>query len=275
MSRLLLLSSDLNGTLVIPHTMQEMIRLAFPDCPERFERAREAFGRQTDGRLSIAEAFRIAGEASRGLTLRRAIEYALFHMDFMPGYEALIQFLRSSSICLAVVSTCYTVTLYVLRHHKHPDFPFFMRCNRLMFQDGSGRIVEEGDLETLIRLYLDPGKRRLPVFDTTTANGQINLGIATEEDKARSALEIADRLGLAHHQVAHIGDTMGDSGAILGVARAGGLGIAFNFNEALRDFLDRRAKEEMAAGRVVLVDPKAQGAALEHLLPVLEGGRAG
>ena len=54
-----LLSSDLNGTLVRPHTMQEMILFAFPGEPERYERARTAFGSQTEGRLSMEETFQI------------------------------------------------------------------------------------------------------------------------------------------------------------------------------------------------------------------------
>jgi phosphoserine phosphatase len=264
------LSSDLNGTLVVPHTMQEMIRRAFPGEPERFARARKVFTAQTEGRLPIEEAFRIAGEQTRGLSLREAIAYASEEMTLMKGYEAFMEFIKEKRIRLAVVSTGYSVTLYTLRYST-PTPPFQMRCNRLLFSDPHGRILGEEELEDLVRGYFQQSKPLTSRdYDRIRATGDVVLGIEREEDKARFALEMARELGIPPSQVAHMGDTMGDSGGILGVARAGGLGIAFNYNNPLAEFLRKEGSKEMASGRIVLVDPKGPDSDLRHVLPYLQ-----
>lgn len=270
-----LLSSDLNGTLVHPHTMQEMILFAFPGEPERYERARTAFSAQTEGRLSMEETFEIAGEQSRGLPLRAAIDYAMGEMAFVDGYSDLTEFLSARRMHLAIISTGYSVTLYVIRHGTQTPF-FHVWCNRLLFSEPSGRMLEEQELEALVRAYLnEPDARRSDRYDRILACGKVDLGIQNEADKARLALELARSLEVPQQQVAHMGDTMGDSGGIVGVARAGGMGIAFNYNQALEAFLLKEAKEELNAGRIVLVDAKGNEANLEHVLDLLERGAPG
>ncbi len=264
-----LLSSDLNGTLVQPHTMQEMIRVGFPHDPLRYERAREAFALQTEGRLPMDETFRIAGEQTRGLPLRAAIEYAR-HMPFLAGYASLMGFIEKKGIHLAIISTGYTVTLYVMRYAT-ATVPFHPRCNRLVFAHKGGQLIEEEELESLVRDYIQrPGASSRGLYDSIRATGDVVLGIMDEADKARLALEIARSLGVASSNVAHMGDTMGDSGGILGVARAGGLGIAFNYNKALETFLLREARQEIHTGRIVLLEPKGAGSNLGKVIPLLE-----
>ena len=272
MSPIRFLSSDLNGTLVHPHTMQEMIRLGFPGEPERFEKAKGAFGLQTQGLLSMDETFRIAGEQTRGLPLRAAIAYAVEHMFFVEGYGALTAFLKERRIALAIVSTGYTVTLHAMRYGT-PTPPFLARCNRLLFSDPRGRVLDEPELEGLVRAYVqDPGRRGQFDYEGIRATGEVVLGIRDEAEKARVALEMAGSLGIPPNEVAHMGDTMGDSMGILRVALAGGLGIAFNYNEALEAFLRKEGRRELDAGRIVLVDPKGSGPDLEHVLPFLDRG---
>jgi phosphoserine phosphatase len=264
------LSTDLNGTLVHPHTMQEMIRLGFPDEPHRFEAASHAFSLQTDGKLAMEETFRIAGKHTRGLPLRLAIDYALEHMPFVDGYEGLMEFVKARGIQLLINSTGYTVTHYAIRHGTGTPF-FHIRCNRLLFAEKNGRVLGEEGLEALVRAYLqEPGGRGQSLYGEIRATGEVILGIQDEADKARLALELAASLDVPPHQVAHMGDTMGDSMGILKVARAGGLGIAFNYNRALEAFLRREGGHELEAGRCVMVDPKGPGACLERVLPFLE-----
>jgi hypothetical protein len=45
--------------------MMDMVRVYFSDQPERFEKAKEAFNKQTSGLLSMKEAFAIAGPLTR------------------------------------------------------------------------------------------------------------------------------------------------------------------------------------------------------------------
>jgi phosphoserine phosphatase len=117
----------------------------------------------------------------------------------------------------------------------------------------------------------DPKQSTRPLYRDIQATGDVVLGIEDEEHKARVALDLALELGIPPQEVAHMGDTMGDSGGILGVARAGGLGVAFNYNRALEAFLWENGHDLLASGRVALVDPKGPGADLRHVIPLLDG----
>lgn len=264
------LSSDFNGTLVHSHTMQEMIRWGFPHEPRRWEEAARAFALQTEGRLSMVETFRVAGEMSRGLPLRSALDYNLSCLRFVNGYDSLMSFLRRRALHLAIISTGYTVSMYCLRYATR-TVPFSFACNRMLFAPGGrGEPLGEDRIEELVNRYiLEPGVREDSTYDRILATGEIEVGIQDEGDKAALALKMAFELGIDPKAVAHMGDTMGDSMGILGVARAGGLGIAFNYNAALEEFLRTEGASEMALGRIVLVDAKSPQATLEHVIPYL------
>jgi hypothetical protein len=198
-----------------------------------------------------------------------AIDYALDHMAFLEGYAAFVQFRSEREIQLAIISTGYSVTLYAIRHGTQTP-PFHVHCNRLLFADSDDRVLQETELENLVRHYIvDKVARQNPIYDQVLATGQVILGIRDEADKADLALEIARTQGLLEKHVAHMGDTMGDSGGILGVARAGGLGIAFNYNSALEAFLRSNGAAEIKVGRIVLLDAKGSSADLSHVLPLL------
>jgi len=250
--------------------MQEMIRWAFPAEPRRWEEASSAFLRQTEGTLSMAEAFAVAGAASKGLSLRSAIIYSMSGVRYLEGYHSLMAFLGKSKVPLAIISTGYTVTMYTIRYATR-TVPFRFVCNRLLFAPGgSGEPLEEERLERLVRDFvLRPELRDAPLYEEMRATGDVVLGIQQEAQKAEFALRLASEMGFPPEAVAHMGDTMGDSMGILGVARAGGLGIAFNYNQALEMFLRKEGARELALGRIRLVDPKGSGASLEHVIPLL------
>lgn len=128
-----LLSSDLNGTLVHQHTMSDMIRLAFPHEPERFEKAKSAFTRQTAGQLSMEETFRIAGPLTKGLRLRTAIEYTLSEIRFIDGFEEFVRTLHQKNIRFVINSTGYSVTTEVIKAVYGPEHIHDAICNRLIF----------------------------------------------------------------------------------------------------------------------------------------------
>jgi phosphoserine phosphatase len=247
--------------------MQEMIRYGFPNEPKRYRLAREAFSAQVRGRLSVAEAFSIAGRQTRGLTLEAAIHYSAREVQPMDGFHELMRFIRDSSMNFCIVSTGYTVTLYSIRYsHSMPSF--HMRCNRLLFAADTSNVLEEEALEELVRRRIE-GDSSLDLCHRYRATGEIELLIGDEADKPALIMEVAQRLGVKPQEIAHVGDTMGDSQGILQIARAGGLGIAFNYNEELEAFLKREGGEELDSGNIVLVDPKGKGADLSHVIPFL------
>ena len=266
-----LLSSDFNGTLVYPHTMQETVRYAFPDEPDRYEEIKTVFKAQTEGKLPMAEAFRSAGRLSKGIALGSAIEYTIREMEPVQGFDRFTDRLQREGIRLLINTTGYSVTLCAFRHHYRLQ-EIDCRCNRLLFAGVDGRILDEDELDSLVESYVRETPPPEPnLYTKIKASGQVALGIEDERHKARNALEYARSMGILPSETAHMGDTMGDSGGIMGVAEAGGLGIAFNYNSALEAFLHDRGADFISAGRIVFVDEKGPGANLEHVLPYLTG----
>jgi phosphoserine phosphatase len=267
MERIQLVSSDLNGTLVHQHTMMDMIRAGFPHEPERFEKAKDAFSRQTAGLLSMEKAFQIAGPLTKGLPLRIAIEYALSEMLFLNGFEAFIRTLHKQNIFFVINSTGYGITTEVIKAVYGPQYFYDVICNRLIFEH-HGKIVEEEALFEWVKAYVR-GDRSNRIYDDILAAGIVELGIRNENEKARLLFEMTDRLNIPRTAVVHIGDTMGDSGGICGVARNGGIGIAFNYNEALRICIEGVLKTEKIPGNIFLISPKSESSDIRDILRYL------
>ncbi|MFH0812622.1 MAG: haloacid dehalogenase-like hydrolase [Pseudomonadota bacterium] len=274
MKHIHLVSCDLNGTLVHQHTMMDMIRVYFPQGPERYEKAKEAFTRQTAGLLSMKEAFAIAGPLTKGLSLRNAIEYVTEEMRFLEGFEDLITTLSKHGKQFVINSTGYSVTTEVIKELYGPEKIYNVICNRLMFawSGDSHKTIDEVNLSQLVREYF-LGKKDETLYDEILATGEVELGIQDEGEKATLLFTIAERLKIPRTAIAHIGDTMGDSAGICEVARNGGLGIAFNYNEALKQYLEPVLEQEKILGEIILVEPKSKRTDLRKLLKMLVPGQ--
>ena len=265
-----LVSCDLNGTLVHQHTMMDMIRVYFPHMPERYEKAKDAFSKQTSGLLSIKEAFEIAGPLTKGLSLGNAIDYAQSVMRFLDGFEEFISTLYDRKKYFVINSTGYTVTTEAIKALYGPEKVSAVICNRLIFgwEGNPASSIDEDNLCKLVSDYFQSANNE-KVYDEILATGDVELGILDEEEKASLLFNLAEKLGIPGKATAHIGDTMGDSGGICGVARNGGLGIAFNYNAALKNYLDIVRKQENISGRIILAEPKSETANLRNLLRIL------
>ncbi len=264
-----LLASDLNGTLVHADTQLDMIEMGFPREPGRLEAARRAFALQADGKLSLEETLRTAGEQTRGLPLQSAI-ISLGRMRFVDGFAEFVAYLQDRRLATAIVTTAYSVTLYAMRY-RHPENRFFTASNQLVFASEEGGEIPEEDLERAVRLYFEnPAMQNDRFFRTSTATGEVRVHIREEGDKARIAMAMGETLGIPPSRTIVMGDTMGDSLGILALAKAGGLGIAFNYNRSLETFLRSEAEREIEEGRIVLIDPKGPRSDLRHVIPFLE-----
>lgn len=269
-NRVKLISSDLNGTLVHQHTMTDMIRIYLPHAPERYEKAQEVFSRQTAGRLSMREAFAQAGPLTQGLALRHAIEYVQTTMRFLHGFDEFVTSLYEHGIHFVINSTGYTVTTDAIKAlFGHEKF-FHVICNNLIFawEGDPLRTISPGELSMLVKAYFT-GQKDEPRYDVIRATGEVVLGIADESKKASLLFDLADSLGIPRGALVHIGDTMGDSAGIADVARSGGTGIAFNYNEPLRKYLVSVLEKEKLPGKIIFIDPKGPDSDLRHLLPIL------
>lgn len=267
-----LVSSDLNGTLVHQHTMSDMIRLYIGE--EAFRQAASVFKRQISGIATMEEAFAIAGPLTKGLTLRQAIEYTRTHMRHVDGFHEFIDTLYNARIPLVINSTGYSVTIYAIREQVSRAKIQGNIGNFLKFGENGNpnSTLREDKLEALIVDYfVNPESARKDIYDNIKATGVIELGIKDEIAKAKLIVDYARKHfpDVKHHQIAHIGDTMGDSEVIYAVAKAGGLGIAFNYNEALERFLREKIEAEAIAGRIVFVAPQSESANLMRVVPHL------
>ncbi|HPD61533.1 MAG TPA: hypothetical protein PKV48_07235, partial [Thermodesulfobacteriota bacterium] len=138
-----------------------MIRVYFPDQPERFEKAKEVFNRQTSGLLSMREAFAIAGPLTRGLTLRNAIRYVINDMKFLEGFELFISTLYERGIYFVINSTGYSITTEVIKALYGPEKIYAVICNQLIFGWGEDnhKVIAEAELSQLVKNYFRGGEK--------------------------------------------------------------------------------------------------------------------
>ncbi len=265
-----LVSSDLNGTLVHQHTMSDMIRIAFPDEPARYEKAKAVFSQQTSGRLSMKETFKIAGPLTKGLSLRKAIAYARSEMRFLTGFDDLISTFGRKGIYFVINSTGYSVTTAVIRAVFGPEKIHEVINNRLIFglEGHPEKAISDSVLSDLVKNYF-LGPHAEKIYDELLATGEVELGIQDESQKAKQLFEIAERLDIPRTALAHIGDTMGDSRGIYETALHGGLGIGFNYNDALKAYLKGVLENEKLPGEIILIEPKSETSDLRRISDIL------
>ena len=266
-------SSDLNGTLVHQHTMSDMIKIYKGE--DNFRKANEVFKGQLSGNAAMKDTFDIAGPLSKGITLRQAIEYAQKNMGYIDGLMEFLDFLKNKKIPLIINSTGYSVTFYCIQEKFGAGKIHGFIGNRLIFgrNGNSNKKISENELKEKVRNFLsDANASSKDEYDTIKATGKVELGIENEEAKADLIVEYADKYfkNMPINEVAHIGDTMGDSRGILGVAKLGGLGIAFNYNQELENFLRNEIEDENIPGKIVFIDKKSKNADLQHIIPYLK-----
>lgn len=268
-----LFSSDFNGTLVHQHTMSDLIRVH--GTPGNFAKAKKLFDNRIEGKISVSDLLNGLGPLSQGITLRKAIDYAENHLTFVNGLAKFLEFLHRKNIPLLINSTGYSVTMYALREIYGREYFDDFICNRLEFGwDGNPvRAIEDEELEEMIEAYFRAEKcRRFDSYDNVKATGRINLSISEESAKTERLLNY---LTVRHpdiplNSVVHLGDTMGDSRIIVDIATAGGIGIAFNYNEPLEKFLVRTINTTPMLGTILMLEPKGETADLTHLIKLFK-----
>ncbi|NQU16946.1 MAG: hypothetical protein HQ564_02675 [Candidatus Saganbacteria bacterium] len=264
-----LISTDLNGTLVRQHTMSDMI-LKYVGR-KQFERANTVFKQQTSGTATMQAAFANAAPLTAGITLREAIEYTQKHMTCIDGFSDFFSFFQEHDISSVINSTGYSVTIYAIQANMAKIDGII--GNRLIFSyknDDSTEELTEEELKQLVFAYFS---ERYAVcdnsYDRIIAAGKVELGICDEDAKATLLTQYAAEHfpGILPNEMLHMGDTMGDSGGIYGIAKAGGLGVAFNFNKALEDYLREKIMAEPdIKDRIFFIDPKGPDSNLMNVL---------
>ncbi|WP_456432747.1 hypothetical protein [Thermosulfuriphilus sp.] len=255
-----LLSWDVNQTLVAENTMVALAGLA-----GHRKRAQEIVEAQTAGRRPVETTLKELARLTAGLPLEDIVSYVC-SLPELPGLRLTLKAFCRAGLIQIINSTGYTVVLSlwnkILQRHLG-EAPFSkIIANRLRFEDSRGEEVpEEEVLETAVALL--EGKR--PQRDLFVS-GDLDLVISAEEAKAVFLEQIIRQEGLFMSEVAHIGDSMGDSEVIAWMAKNGGLGLAFNARPELVLFLERLSERRLP-GQAVIVSSSD----LRDLAPVILG----
>tara|TARA_Y100000034_G_C6895741_1_gene412906 strand:- start:973 stop:1830 length:858 start_codon:yes stop_codon:yes gene_type:complete len=272
----MLFSSDWNGTLSGKaggsvsevrslHTMSHMIALYVGE--EQFQEASKIFKKQTAGEATMQEAFGKAEKLSKGITLRQAINYALDEMTYMQGFNEFVDELHEKQMPFVINSTGYSVTMHVIKAQLGDKLHGFIG-NYLIFGQGS-KELDDSQLEGLVFDYvLDSVARKDGKYDSIATIGRVDLELETEDAKAEKIQSYAKKhFNLGPRMIIHMGDTFGDSGGIYGVAKAGGFGVAFNFNSELENFLKLKIREDSELKyNIFFIDPRGPEADLKNVL---------
>ena len=232
--------SDLNGTCIEQHSMSDIIRLY--KGRNEFEEVWRLFKRQTNREETMESTFALAGELSKGITLRQIIEYTIFHMRYMEGFEELLNYILESGGKFVLNSTGYSATVYCIRAKYGEDriHGFIGDLLQLAPDADAQQTLEEYEIEDLIKTYFtDPNSLYDERYDIIKATGKVTLGIKDEAEKAKLASAHISMIfpGLPTTNMVHIGDTMGDSRGILDISLIGGVGIGFNYNDSLKYYI--------------------------------------
>ena len=243
MRKIKLFSSDLNGTLVKQHTMSDMIKIYLDE--KKYQQAKKFFELQTAGKATMEETFSHVAPLSKGLTLRQSIEYTRDHLLYSIGFSHFIDELRSREIPLVINSTGYSVTIYSIRAQIEEGTIHGHIGNNLKFESDNGAILTEDELEKLVFNYFLPSNYLDNVYDKIKSIDKIELGINNESAKTKLILDYAEKHfhSIKPNEIAHMGDTMGDSIGIYEIAKLGGLGIAFNPNDSLLHFINNLTQD--------------------------------
>ena len=263
-------SSDLNGTLVHQHTMSDMIRIF--KSKEDFEKADIIFKKQTRGTATMEEAFDVAGPLSKGITLRQAIEYTQNDMNYLNGFEEFLDFLADKKINFVINSTGYTVTFYCIQEKFGADKIHGFIGNRLIFglNGEENKKISEKELKEKIQNYFsDSDNTKNKEYDKIKAVGKVGIEIINDAAKTDLIQKYISQhfKNISSGEIVHIGDTMDDSGGIFGIAKLGGLGIAFNYNKELENFLKKKIETENIRGKILFIDKKNENSDLRHIIP--------
>lgn len=260
--------SDLNGTCIEQHSMSDMIRLY--KGKNEFQKAFVVFKRQTCREETMENTFALAGELSKGITLRQIIEYTIYHMKYMEGFEKLLEHISKDGAKFVFNSTGYSATVYCIRAKYGEDkiHGFIGNFLQLAPDADAQQTLEEHDIESLVNAYfIDPNLIYDEKYDIIKATGNIVLGIRDEAAKTKLALEYVSKHfpSFTLKKLLHQGDTMGDSRAILDFSLRGAVGVGINCNDPLKYYI-LGCKDTNSSLRLHLINGKN----MSDIIPVLD-----
>ena len=195
-------------------------------------------------------------------------------MKYLNGFHEFIDNLYQKEIPFVINSTGYGVTIATIRAQIGKDKIHGSIGNELIFGidgDSQQELTTEELEKKVFAYFVNPNTHDDHTYDGIKAIGRVELGIPDENAKATLLQTYAKKHfpEIKPEQMFHMGDTMGDSGGIYGVAEAGGLGVAFNYNSALEVFLKEKISlQPELRERIHLIDRKGKDSDLRNVLDI-------
>jgi hypothetical protein len=196
---------ELEGAAVHGHTPSELIRAGFPFEPERCEKALDLHEKESAGDAKPEEALVQYSNLARGLSLRRAIEYATFKMRFVNGFDIFIQTLYQKNIPVLLISSGFTIITEAVRQLHGPDRFLSVAANPLVFgvKKRSETVISEEKLMSLVQRYFHRARDH-QAYDKMAATGDCTVLIAGPLQKASWILELAMHLNIPFQAVTYV-----------------------------------------------------------------------
>ena len=261
---------ELDGSAVHDHTPSELIRAGFPLQPERYEQAFDLFQRENTGNVKPEEALLQYASTTRGLTLRRAIEYATFKMRFIKGFDTFIEILNQKNVPLLLVSSGFSIVTEVIRQLYGPDRFQAVLSNALAFglKKDPKAIISEKKLITLVQRYFHRSRGH-QAYDKIVATGECNAVNSDPVQKAGFFAEMAAGLNIPFEAVNYVCSSFKDRETFLAVVRLGGRVIAFNYEESLKDTIQEKQGDNHLENKIKWTTPKSRRANLRCVFETL------
>lgn len=264
---------ELDGVVVHDHTPSELIRAGFPLQPERYEQAFNLYQKESTGDVKPKEALLQYATMARGLTMRRAIEYATFKMRFIKGFDTFIEILYQKNIPLLLVTSSFSIITEAIRQLYSPDRFHAVLANSLTFglEKEPEVTISEEKLIALVQKYFHRARNH-KAYDKITATGTCNAINVDPLQKVSFTAKLVTGLNIPFGAVTYVCSSPKDCETALAFVRSGSRVIAFNFEESLETMIQECQKNNHDEDTIKWITPKSRQANLRSVFEILFSG---
>jgi hypothetical protein len=261
---------ELDGAVVHDHTPSELIRAGFPLEPERYERAVDLYQKESTGDVKPEEALLEYSTLARGLSLRRAIEYATFKMRFVNDFDTFIEILYRKNIPILLLSSGFSIITEAVRQLHGPDRFLAVVANPLVFgiKKRPKTVVSEQKLMSLIQRYFHRARDH-QAYDKLAAMGNCNVVSADPLKKAHLISKLAMDLNVPFQAVTYVCSDPKDRDTLLSIIRCRGRAVVFNFEESMEAIIREYTKDNPSEDAIQFTTPKSRRANLRSVFEIL------
>ena len=195
--------------------------------------------------MSIEKAFTRVGNLAKGLSLKEIIDYGK-KAPLVRGLKQTLLKFKGKGIKLIIMSTGFRPVMNLINKRIGNLFDKVI-CNDLVFVNKNGKVLTKKQVDEAIKRN-DPNELKEIVF-----NGEIDFVINDPDKKTEYIEKTISKYNFEIKNCVSVGDSIADSDMIKMCALGGGLGIAFNPNNSLIEYVQLLKERK---GNVEIVEKK-------------------